>query len=80
MPRLGFLYKFVSSNGTHATGFLCRYTSSTEDNCVDGLDNDCNGLTDAQDPACRGRIPPVSQRCVVNGVCEAPRCAATPRS
>ena len=30
----------------------CTDTACKEDRCSDGLDNDCNGLFDAEDPAC----------------------------
>lgn len=30
--------------------------SKAEENCNDGIDNDLNGLTDAQDPACIGKV------------------------
>jgi len=34
----------------------CIGKTATETNCADGLDNDCNGLTDCADPACGGSI------------------------
>jgi hypothetical protein len=40
-----------------ATFVMCRSTAAVEDDCSDGLDNDCNGLVDAADPACRGVAP-----------------------
>ena len=33
---------------------LCRYNQEVETSCDDGLDNDCNGLSDMDDPACHG--------------------------
>lgn len=31
---------------------LCRYSQTVETDCHNGLDDDCNGLVDALDPAC----------------------------
>ncbi len=60
--------------------------------CSDGVDNDCNGLTDCQDPSCAG-IPncgcvpdPGGEKCGngkdddCNGLidCQDPKCAGTP--
>ncbi len=75
---LGFTARVLSLNGTHARVALCRYGDVTaEVDCQDGRDNDCNGLIDAADPACAGRIPPAPPAvCVVDGVCQAPGCAA----
>lgn len=51
----GLNIKVVSRNDTEAIVSLCKYTMLTEtsmDDCIDGVDNDCNGLIDADDPAC----------------------------
>lgn len=40
-----------------ADGILGR-GSKVEENCNDGIDNDLNGLTDAQDPACPNYVAP----------------------
>lgn len=40
-------------SGSVALAGVCRYSAGFEDDCTDGLDNDCNGLTDAEDPACQ---------------------------
>ncbi|MFA6392779.1 MAG: hypothetical protein WCW54_01690 [Candidatus Paceibacterota bacterium] len=40
-----------------ADGILGR-GSKAEENCNDGIDNDLNGLTDAQDPACPNYVAP----------------------
>jgi hypothetical protein len=54
-----------------ATFAVCRSTSAVEDNCFDGLDNDCNGLTDAADPACGPPSPPPPPFFCGDGVCKA---------
>jgi len=34
----------------------CITCAATETSCTDGIDNDCNGLTDCADPTCSGTI------------------------
>lgn len=48
---------------------VCRASHQSEKGlCNDGLDNDCNGLTDAEDPACqRGATPPPGARARTSG-------------
>ncbi|PNH11957.1 Autolysin [Tetrabaena socialis] len=46
------------NTGVSATIQLCRFTELVETNCEDTIDNDCNGLTDAEDPACRATRSP----------------------
>jgi Gametolysin peptidase M11 len=51
--------RVVASNATHATVTLCRSdpkvtNESTAVACLDGLDNDCDGLVDLDDPDCQG--------------------------
>ncbi len=41
-------------------GAGCTPTESPEVSCADGLDNDCDGLTDAADPDCGGPPPPTT--------------------
>jgi hypothetical protein len=43
-----------------ASVLVCRRNGTTEQRCDDGLDDDCDGLTDDQDPDCIGRnaVPP----------------------
>ncbi|GAX78725.1 hypothetical protein CEUSTIGMA_g6163.t1 [Chlamydomonas eustigma] len=60
------IISYTGFNGTAASTSVCRYTETVETNCHDGLDNDCNGLVDSQDPACGG-----GGTCG-NGVCQAP--------
>ena len=40
----------------HCIDELGRCQNGTEELCLDGLDNDCNGLIDVYDPQCRGRV------------------------
>lgn len=35
---------------------LCRREEETESSCQDGLDNDCDGLLDSDDPDCLKRL------------------------
>ncbi|MFA7000208.1 MAG: hypothetical protein WC241_03785 [Candidatus Paceibacterota bacterium] len=44
-----------------ADGILGR-GSKVEENCTDGIDNDLNGLTDANDPACPNYVAPNTTR------------------
>ncbi len=53
LPLATLAARFVSNTSTSATISFCRYTQARETSCTDGLDNDCNGLVDALDPACR---------------------------
>ena len=46
----------------------CGSPPAAETSCADGLDEDCDGLTDCDDGDCTGDPACV---CVVNGVCEA---------
>eukprot|EP00798_Chlamydomonas_sp_ICE-L_P024728 gene24727-10364_t len=50
----GLVMVFNTANEESGDISLCRYTETVETNCFDGLDNDCNGLTDSEDPACAG--------------------------
>ncbi|KAG2442827.1 hypothetical protein HXX76_002906 [Chlamydomonas incerta] len=49
--------RFVSKSNTTATVELCRNTLAVENvedgTCFDALDNDCDGLTDFDDPDCQ---------------------------
>ncbi|GIL99793.1 hypothetical protein Vretimale_4769, partial [Volvox reticuliferus] len=44
--------------GVSATVELCRFTQRIETACDDGVDNDCNGLIDSDDPNCMSSPPP----------------------
>ena len=59
--NMGFPFESVndsltrSSMMTRVLDFLtCTVTESPEASCSDGVDNDCDGLTDANDPDCQG--------------------------
>jgi hypothetical protein len=74
--RLSFVMRVLSKNTTHISIGLCRFSATRETACVDGRDNDCDGLTDSADPDCRGRVPPAPPAlCNRNAVCEPPRYA-----
>ncbi|KAL6765334.1 Gametolysin peptidase M11-domain-containing protein [Haematococcus lacustris] len=64
---------------TSASVGICRYTSSAETGaaCFDGIDNDCNGLTDSQDPNCQTGALPITATCNNNRICE-PQLGETP--
>lgn len=41
-------------SGTAGTGTQCKASASTEAECSDGKDDDCDGFTDCLDPDCEG--------------------------
>ncbi|KAL6759131.1 Gametolysin peptidase M11-domain-containing protein [Haematococcus lacustris] len=47
----------LQTRGDGATISICRWNQAVETNCNDGLDNDCDGLTDALDPDCQSPGP-----------------------
>ncbi|GAX74872.1 hypothetical protein CEUSTIGMA_g2318.t1 [Chlamydomonas eustigma] len=47
-----FSVRQVSGGSLGAVVQLCRMSQVQERSCNDGLDNDCNGLIDSEDPAC----------------------------
>ncbi|GAX76122.1 hypothetical protein CEUSTIGMA_g3565.t1 [Chlamydomonas eustigma] len=47
-----FSVRQVSGGSLGAVVQLCRMSQVQERSCDDGLDNDCNGLIDSEDPAC----------------------------
>lgn len=57
-PRPYLKIRLLSKNSDSAVVEVCRMSSAFEANCTDGVDNDCNGLVDAADPACQGNRPP----------------------
>ncbi|KAG1673424.1 hypothetical protein FOA52_002189 [Chlamydomonas sp. UWO 241] len=62
--RLVIRFDALSPGSTFADVSFCVYTTTVETpasgTCSDGLDNDCNGLIDAADPACGGAVTPSS--------------------
>ncbi|PNH07551.1 Autolysin [Tetrabaena socialis] len=53
----GLVVRVVSAGAASARVSLCRATATSEtaggvEGCYDGYDNDCDGLTDAEDPDC----------------------------
>ncbi|KAG1673456.1 hypothetical protein FOA52_002222 [Chlamydomonas sp. UWO 241] len=62
--RLVIRFDALSPGSTFADVSFCMYTTTEETpasgTCSDGLDNDCNGLIDAADPACGGAVTPSS--------------------
>ena len=56
-PCFRYQFKVAVLSGTSSAASLrvCHYTGLTETLCSNGLDDDCDGLTDMQDPDCSGR-------------------------
>ena len=53
----------------------CTPTETNEVSCNDGLDNDCDGLVDADDPDCQGgQCTPVGGACVNDSECCSNKC------
>ena len=57
-PGVGVVVKFISSSNQSATVSICRKSTPSIEICDDGIDNDCNGLIDYQDPGCKVPFPP----------------------
>lgn len=56
----GLVVSLISADDASARVWVCRQgaqAENTTDLCFDGLDNDCNGLVDSDDPACAGVAP-----------------------
>jgi len=58
----------------------CTVTETTESKCSDGLDNDCDGFTDAADSDCATGGLPQGAACVVNSDCASNSCKGKPGS
>lgn len=56
----GLNISLLEKSNTTAIISLCSYSLTQETNCEDGLDDDCNGLTDMEDPACWSAMPPTT--------------------
>lgn len=54
----GLNISLVEKSNTSALVSICSYTLQKETECDDGLDDDCNGLIDMEDPACWSAMPP----------------------
>ena len=56
-------------------GTSCTPTETNEVSCNDGLDNDCDGLVDANDPDCQGgSCTPLGGACVNDSECCSNKC------
>jgi hypothetical protein len=62
--------KWDNKNDTCKNGDVCTITQDPEATCDDMTDNDCNGLTDCDDPACD--TDPACQECTADevGLCD----------
>jgi hypothetical protein len=56
----------------------CTPTGSTESNCGDGIDNDCDGDTDGDDADCATGGLPSGAACSVNSDCASNNCKGKP--
>lgn len=72
---MNLVIRFFGINGNAADAGICTKASSYESDCSDGLDNNCDGLTDDEDPVCRTTYLPGF--CNNNGRCDAGETAAT---
>lgn len=55
--QAGIALRFDTKTTINVTISVCKMasqTESTEDECIDGIDNDCNGLADIEEPGCMG--------------------------
>ena len=52
----------------------CTPTATSETSCGDGIDDDCNGLTDCADPACAGQSCGGAGTCSTGGTCNGGAC------
>ena len=53
----------------------CTATETNETSCTDGLDNDCDGLTDSNDPDCGGGSVPTGGSCISDSDCQSNSCS-----
>ena len=68
----------VSVTPTAGGGGGCIPTQTTETSCSDGIDNDCDGLTDAADPDCQASCQAPGTSCTSNDQCCSGSCKGKP--
>ncbi|WP_428263838.1 M36 family metallopeptidase [Haliangium sp.] len=59
---------------SECSGGQCTPTEATEVSCSDGLDNDCDGLTDSADPDCALECTPAGATCSADSDCCSNKC------
>ncbi|MBU1534454.1 lamin tail domain-containing protein, partial [Myxococcota bacterium] len=59
-------YSSFGETGTYS--FNIRAADTTETNCTDGIDNDANGATDCEDPACFGLANCTTETSCTDGI------------
>lgn len=67
---------FVLPECTGDTG--CTVTEDPEVSCSDGVDNDCDGLIDGDDPDCQAECLPTDASCTDNSQCCSGKCTGRP--
>ena len=70
----------VSADGGSATLTVCRNSTAAETGalCFNGLDDDCDGLADADDPSCAAARPPPPMLMAGSSVAVSPPPVASP--
>ncbi len=78
--NMGFPFETINDSVTRSSvmdgvlGFLfCTATESPETSCGDGVDNDCDGLVDGDDPDCQTCLP-AGASCTDNADCCSNKC------
>jgi V8-like Glu-specific endopeptidase len=64
----------VQCGGNDCDDFNALIRPGLTEICDDGFDNDCNGLTDGNDPACASSCSPVGVPCSANSDCCSNKC------
>ena len=65
--------------GQKCQGGQCQCSVGVVEICGDGTDNNCDGLTDCEDPACNGQACDDHNACTVGDVCGNSTCGGTPK-